>query len=228
MHITRLLFILLLVFFLAYIAGLRPWHLRWGATTEEVHRVLPGDEFVPTPKLKATHAITIRAPRAEVWPWLVQIGQGRGGFYSYEWLENLIGCDIHNAKRVLPEFQSLQVGDKISLHPDAPTLPVGIADSGWAVVLGEFPDARATRIAALPAGTAEEIMVASWGFYLFDTPAHETRVIIRFRSDWKPSVGAFFGFRVFLEPAHFIMEQKMLRTLKALIENERLNRRSNA
>jgi hypothetical protein len=222
MHLARLLFVLLLAFLLAYITMLRPWHLRWGATSEEVQRALRGDEMVPAPKLKATHAITIRAPREDVWPWLVQIGQGRGGFYSYEWLENLAGCDIHNADRVLPQFQTLHVGDSLRLHPDAPALPVGIADSGHAVVLGEYPAARAARLAK---GAPGEPMVASWGFYLFDTPEGQTRVVIRFRSDWEPSVGAFFGFRVFLEPAHFIMEQKMLRTL---IESERLNRRENA
>src|SRR5690349_9989833 len=79
-----------------YIALVRPWHMRWGATDDEVRRPLPGDELVARPKALATHAITIRAPAAEIWPWLVQFGQGRGGFYSYDWLENLFGCDIHN------------------------------------------------------------------------------------------------------------------------------------
>ncbi len=67
-----------------YALVLRPWHRRWGATEEEANRALPGDELVPDPKFHATHAITIEAPPAEVWPWLVQMGQGRGGLYSYE------------------------------------------------------------------------------------------------------------------------------------------------
>ena len=90
---------------------------RWGATTAELQRPLPGDDLVPHSRAGYTQAITIRAPVAAVWPWLVQIGQGRGGFYSYEGLENLVGCDIHNAERVLPEFQILASGDL--LRPEA-------------------------------------------------------------------------------------------------------------
>jgi hypothetical protein len=68
----------------AYIIAIRPWHLRWGSTNEEVDLSLPGDDLVPNAKLKATHTITINASPAQIWPWLVQIGQGRGGFYSYD------------------------------------------------------------------------------------------------------------------------------------------------
>jgi hypothetical protein len=85
---------------IAYWFGLRPWHIRWGATDDELARPLPGDEIVPRPRKWSTRAITIDAPAEVVWPWLVQIGQGRGGLYSYDWLENLAGCDIHSADRV--------------------------------------------------------------------------------------------------------------------------------
>ena len=81
----------------AYVFLVRPWHLKWGATDEETKMILPGDELFEHPQLNATHAITINAPVKKVWPWLVQIGQNRGGFYSYTWLENLVGCDMHNA-----------------------------------------------------------------------------------------------------------------------------------
>jgi hypothetical protein len=74
-----------------YLLVVRPWHLRWGATDAEVRQPLPGDELVPESKLVATRAISIRAPASQVWPWLVQLGQGRAGLYSYEWLENLAG-----------------------------------------------------------------------------------------------------------------------------------------
>ena len=86
----------------------RPWHLRWGATDAEVARALPGDELVPDAKISSTHAITIRAAPAEVWPWLVQLGQGRGGFYSYDWIEDAMGLEIHSADRILPEYQELK------------------------------------------------------------------------------------------------------------------------
>ena len=83
----------------AYVLIIRPCHVRWGATDWEVTELLLGDEFVPRPRLQATHAITIDATARDVWPWVVQIGQGRGGFYT--WLENLVGCRMRNADRVL-------------------------------------------------------------------------------------------------------------------------------
>src|SRR5690242_12108634 len=95
----------------AYAFLLRPWHLGWGATEVEQEELLPGDDLFPNPKHQATHAITIQAPVTDVWPWLVQIGQNKGGFYSYTVLENLMGCDIHNAKKIVPEWQSLRAGD---------------------------------------------------------------------------------------------------------------------
>ena len=78
---------------------------------------MPGDELVSRPMMGYTRAITIDAPPDDVWPWLVQIGQGRGGLYSFDGLENLVGCDIHSADRILPDFQRLEVGDLIRLGP---------------------------------------------------------------------------------------------------------------
>ena len=78
-----------------YLTLVRPWHLRWGATDEEVTKQLPGDEMTPEPSAQSTHTITIDAPPEEVWPWLTQLGQGRGGWNTYDWLENLAGLAIH-------------------------------------------------------------------------------------------------------------------------------------
>ena len=93
--------------------------------------------LVPQPKQISTRVITIQASAADIWPWLAQIGQGRGGFYSYDWLENLIGCEIHNADRIISEFQQLAVGDKVRLGPEgypfytvAAVEPKGAA-KGW-------------------------------------------------------------------------------------------------
>ena len=126
----------------AYMAAaivLRPLFLprlrRWGATVDELRRALPGDELVPQSRAGYTQAITIHAPVAAVWPWLAQMGQGRGGFYSYEGLENLVGCDIHNADRILPEFQELKEGDGIRLHPSIPALPVAVLEPQRALLL---------------------------------------------------------------------------------------------
>jgi hypothetical protein len=109
-----------------YASVVRSWHLRWGTLDDEVDRALPGDELVPNAPLCATHAVTINAPIDQVWPWLVQIGQGRGGFYSYEFIENALGADIHNANRILPEFQNLKMGDQVPLAQGGFGLPVAI------------------------------------------------------------------------------------------------------
>lgn len=109
---------------LLYVFVVRPWHMQWGTSGDETTRPLPGDDLVKNPQAIATHGITIRATAEEVWPFLVQIGQGRGGFYSYDWLENLFGCDIHNVDHVVSEFQHLEVDDGIKLHPKAPPLRV--------------------------------------------------------------------------------------------------------
>ena len=85
---------------------LKPLRDRWGLSKEEAKRVLAGDEIVSQPNTQFTHAIEINAPLENVWPWIAQMGQGRGGFYSYEALENLTGMNIYNSDKILAEFQN--------------------------------------------------------------------------------------------------------------------------
>lgn len=185
----------------AYILRVRPWHLRWGATDEELRASLPGDELVPQPNVEATHAITVEAAVGEVWPWLVQIGQDKGGFYSYTWLENLVGCHMRNAGRIMPEFQRLQVGDSVRLHPKAPPLPVLICKPPRALVLGSNTESPGT-----------------WGFYLKEVDEDTTRLVIRGRGDWGRGLVNLLVARAVFEPAHFIMERKMLLGIKLRAE----------
>lgn len=119
----------------AYALFIRSWHLRWGATDDDVKMPLPGDELVEHPRLNAPHAITIQASVRDVWPWLVQMGQKRGGFYSYTWLENLVGCHMQNADQIVPGWQELKAGDEVWLHPKAPSLRVLAIEPGRAIVL---------------------------------------------------------------------------------------------
>ena len=98
-----------------YLRFIRPWQLRWGATDEEVGRAMPGDEVVKHPTFNATRAVTIQARPEEIWPWLVQIGITRAGWYSYDWLDNL---GKPSAQRILPQFQQVAVGDVVPLSPD--------------------------------------------------------------------------------------------------------------
>ena len=98
----------------AYRRFLRDPILTWGATPDEAARRLPGDELLENADGVATRAITIAAPRDAVWPWLAQMGPSpRGGAYTYDWIENLMGLDMHSADRVLPEFQHPELGDTI-------------------------------------------------------------------------------------------------------------------
>src|SRR5688572_18965568 len=90
---------------------LREWVLSWGATAEEVARRLPGDELLENADIVATRAIEIDAPPSAIWPWLVQMGPGRAGAYTYDWIENLFGLGMHSADTIVPEWQQLEVGD---------------------------------------------------------------------------------------------------------------------
>lgn len=181
---------------------LRPWYSRWGATEDEVDKVWPGDDQVPNPILATTRAITIQAPAERVWPWLVQMGQGRGGLYSYERLENLVGCGMRNADRIIPEHQHLEVGDKIRLSQDerTPYFIVTAIEPGRAVVVGgDNPP-------------------TSWAFVVDPIDSESTRLIIRYRQSFEPSFANVLLWRVFTEPISFWMERKMLQGIKARAE----------
>jgi hypothetical protein len=99
----------------AYLRFIRPWQLRWGATDEEVACAMSGDDVVKHPTFNATRAVTIQARPEEIWPWLVQIGVTRAGWYSYDWLDNL---GKPSAQRILPQFQHVAVGDLVPISPD--------------------------------------------------------------------------------------------------------------
>jgi hypothetical protein len=186
---------------------LRPWYRHWGARPAETTRPLPGDDLVPHPKIENTRTVTVQATPADIWPWLVQLGQGRGGLYSYTRLENLVGCDLHNADRILPEHQNPSVGDTIRLAPEgAPFYVVAALEPERALVLKgggpQLPDAT------LP----------SWVFCLDPLSEGSTRLIARNRLDYPPGVGNFIMWRVIIDPMYFIMERRMLLGIKQRAE----------
>ena len=202
----------------AYRFAFQPWHRNWGATAEEVEKPLPGDGLVPNPSYTTTRAITIDASPEEVWPWLAQMGQGRGGFYSYEWLENLFGLDIHNADHVVPEWQDLEPGDTVRLAPQ------GQYD-GQARMRVVHLEPHRSIVFGPAADTAEEFAAASrtgagtWAFVLESMDDGEkTRLVVRTRSrPWKAPRSVFYLY----DPAHFIMERRMLLGIKRRAEERR-------
>lgn len=198
----------------SYASILRPRILRWGASEDEVAATMPGDDIVGTPRYVTNHAVTIHAPAALVWPWLVQMGQGRGGLYSYDWLENLLGFDIHSADRIIPEFQHLEPGDSIRLVREG--YP---ADLRYEVVLVERERALVLRTPGSPAENfARNLPYGTWAFFLRKINEKTTRLIARTRSDFRPSLSGYIWNKYGLEPAHSIMERRMLLGIKARAE----------
>jgi hypothetical protein len=185
---------------------LRDWRRGWGATDAERRLRLPGDELVPAPDWTYDHAISIDASPSAVWPWLVQLGQGRGGFYSYEGLENLAGCRIRNVFEIRPELQRLQVGDRVVLDGRSGFGPeVMRLEPGRSLVLGGMPSARGSRM--------------TWAFHLLDGPNGTTRLLERGRGVAGEGVGEKLAFGPFpMDPIGFVMSRKMLRTIKRLAE----------
>ena len=181
--------------------------LRWGATTDELAATLPGDELLPAAGLVATRAITIAAGRADVWPWLAQMGQGRGGLYSYDLLENLVAnCNIHSADRVVPDWQDVAPGDEVKLHPDV-ALTVAAAHPGSALVLR----------GGVPLADAPAPYDFVWAFVLRDGPDGSTRLVVRERYSWsQPWVRAMVEV---IEVVSFVMTEKMLRGIRDRAEH---------
>jgi hypothetical protein len=204
-----------------YHTVIRPWHLRWGTIDDEATRPLPGDDFAPETNAPATHAISINASAEVIWPWLVQMGQGRGGFYSYTWLENLVGCQMKNANEIVSEWQRLEVGDPISLHPKAPRLKVIVLDEHRALVLGGRPEEASDNETERKRWEKYSQSVFSWAFVLNERSEDHTRLIVRAKGHvgvgWKASLMNYLTG----EPAHFIMERKMLLGIKRRVEQTR-------
>lgn len=186
----------------------------WGATRQEAEDALPGDEVVGEAKYRTTRAVTIGAPVDEVWPWLAQLGQGRGGLYSYDWLENAVGLHIHSAEEIIPELQDLSVGDVIRL------MPVGTEPELHFVVARVEPP---HLLVLGPEGTREDAFAANlpypvWTFRLKAVGDRGTRLVVRFQSDFKPTPLGRLMYKYALEPVHFVMERKMLLTIKERAE----------
>jgi hypothetical protein len=193
---------------------LRSWRTKWGATEKEVNGSLPGDDIIAHPKWQYTQAITIGVSAQKVWPWLVQIGQGRGGFYSYQALENLVGCNIHNADRIIPEFQRLEAGDNVLLHPKVP-FPVALVEPGRAIVL--HYDTR-TGLTPIPGTKPIDYFESTWLFFLNAGEGNSTRLISRFRIDYSLSIRNKISYGYFVEPVSSTMQQQMLRGIKKRAE----------
>jgi hypothetical protein len=200
-----------------YWLAVRPWHLRWGATGADVERRWPGDDLVPRPSTRAVRAITIHAPAAGVWPWIMQIGRDRGGFYSYSWLENLIGADIHNVPALMG-VPDRRPGETVWMGPEdrfsgQARMVVGTLVPGRSMVLVAPGDAE--RV--LAGGPARE---GVWSF-IVDPVSVATSRLVMLSVSGEPVRFGRLSQLVFWEPAHFVMERRMMLTIKRLAEEHR-------
>lgn len=207
----------------AYLFVVRPWLLRWGATDDDVRRPLPGDDLVPHPKMGITHAITIHASAAEVWPWLVQIGYKRAGWYSYDSIHRAMGIagspddDRCSANRIIPELQQLEVGDSIEIGPGM-GYTVAAIEPGRALVLHIALDTRTWQSLDLTGPMPDNYLNASWIWFLDEIGERTTRLIVRHRQDYNPSLLNELMMRGLIEPGSFIMERKTLLSIKQRAE----------
>lgn len=190
-----------------YRAHVRPWFYTWGAHADEVCATLPGDELVVPEAPSTTRAVTIDAPRQDIWPWLVQIGEDRAGFYSYSLLERVVGADMHNADVIHPEWQQLRVGDTVWLAhrygPDARQIVAAVQPKSHLVLVSPNDFARLQR---------GEKASGCWSFVLHRDIGW-TRLLVRGR-------GGAIGHWWFDIP-HFVMEQKMMRGIARRAQQSR-------
>lgn len=192
-------------FFTPFMRGQRG---HWGLDEAAAARTYPGDELLLDPRWGWTHGVEIEAPPEKVWPWIAQLGADRGGFYSYEWLENVAGCGVHNADRVHPEW-ALRTGGKLYLHPKMPPLPI------VAVVPGRY------FIACAHSETPQ--VETSWLFFLEPLDGgRRSRLVSRFRCACSDDVVTRLQYGpTVVEPIGFAMDRRMLLGLKERVEAQR-------
>ena len=197
-RINRFIYYTLLFYALiaaVYWIMIRPRQLNWGATIQELHMRLPGDELISSESIVSTRTINIHASKENIWPWIPQTGQNRGGFNSYYWLENLFGAGMVNTDEINPAWQNPRPGDTVYYGKNMPYGLVSLAKKN------------------------EYYSIQGWTFYLMPINDTDTRMIVRYpsmevRHDLSGSLYYYFQF----ESLHFIMETGMMMGIKEKAE----------
>jgi hypothetical protein len=185
---------------IGYLLFFRRTGLTWGAREDEVAAKLPGDDLLADAGLVTTRAVTIDTPPEAIWPWLAQMGSGRGGAYTYDWIENLLGLNMHSASEILPEYQDVKVGDERPLGSGGPTMRVEVfdppsafvfrsSDRNWVWIFALVPDGESTRLVSRNRIATKAISPVGRLFYV-----------------------------LFMEPGSLVMERKMLLGIKRRAE----------
>jgi len=207
--------IMLIDFATPFLRGARS---HWGTTAEDAARAHPGDEHVPEPLWQWTHAIKVQAPPEQVWPWVVQLGQDKAGFYSYQALENLARCEIQNASRIHPDWQETKVGDELLIHPKAPPLTITHCEKDRALIAAAGIDPATGTVASNAFGTPGTVAV-SWAFLLEPTADGGTLLKSRYRCACSNDLATRVQYGPsIVEPVGFAMDRRMLRGIQERVE----------
>ncbi|MBX3056388.1 MAG: hypothetical protein KF770_07945 [Anaerolineae bacterium] len=194
-----------------YLLILWPWMKTWGATDEEIEATLPGDDMVPNANLRSTKGITIQAPPEAIYPWLLQIGVDRGGMYSYDWLENLFGLNVHTTDQIVPEYQNVQVGDFWRFTPQEYML-----NPGPGLYVKQLVENEAVLLCFGMEGKAEDPCIDTWQLVLVPQADGSTRLLLRSNMAMEPELPIKLTYFI-----QFLMERKMLLTLRSRAEGRK-------
>ena len=197
---------------------LKPLRDIWGTSNEKHEGVFPGDELIPHPSNTFTHAIQIDASAKDVWPWIAQIGQGRGGFYSYEALENLTGLQIYNASEILDEYQEPQLGDQISFGAGT-AYPIVFLEPPHSMAIGVWHDRDTDKKYDPKAGHPRNFMQTTWLWHIESISPIQCKLYSRNRLKL-PSSRKNQILATLLEPIVFAMDRKMLLGIKRRAERQ--------
>lgn len=185
-----------------YLLWARPYQLNWGATHQEIAQVMPGDHLDPQPEFFATRAITISGTPEEIWPWLLQMGYGRAGYYGYDIVENLGSpLGIHSAERILPEFQQFKVGDEVPISSVARMVFYEIEPNQHIIWTGT--NQKGSFI---------------WALYPIDKD--HTRLISRIRWSFHWTEPSLLSLDLFTEFTDYLAVRKILQGVKGRVENQ--------
>lgn len=191
-----------------YLLVLWPWMQNWGATRAEIEATLPGDDIVPDANLRSTKGITIKAGPEEIFPWLLQIGVDRGGMYSYDWLENIFGLNVHTVDRIVPAYQEVQVGDFWRFTPKDYLL-----NPGPGLYVQRLIENEAVLLCFGIEGNPDEPCFDTWQFVLMPQADGSTRLLLRSNMAFEQELPIKLTYFI-----QFIMERKMLLTLRERAE----------
>lgn len=192
--------ILLALVMSAYLLLARPYQLNWGATPEEINRPMPGDELDTQPTFLSTRAITIEGTPHEIWPWLVQMGYNRAGYYGYDIIENLGSkSGLHSAERIVPELQEVKVGDEVPISAAGSWVFYAIEPEDYFIWSSKASDCAFT-----------------WALYPIDE--NHTRLVSRIRWSHHWSQPSLLGFDLFTEFTDYLAIRKVLQGVKGRVE----------